>query len=149
MPRWRSLGALIALGLTLSACASSKATGFPDPADVPTGAGIPTCADPVEGIAEYEGEIFVLDSCFRPGEVVVAVGTEVHWVQEGAAPHNVVFVDLPINSHPDCSFENVGGCMAKGDDFKASFNEAGEFDYYCVLHGTPDGTGMAGSLTVE
>ena len=41
----------------------------------------------------------------------------------------------------------VARSMAKNPESR--FDTAGEFPYYCVLHGGADGTGMAATLTVE
>lgn len=148
MPRWTSILAALALGSTLAACASSADTGFPDPTEIPTKEPGASCTEPSEEEVELEGEILVLDSCYRPQHAVVAAGEEVTWTQEGVLPHNVVFVDLDVDSHPDCSGSEPGSCMADGDSFSHAFEETGEFAYYCVIHGTPDGAGMAGTLIV-
>jgi plastocyanin len=39
--------------------------------------------------------------------------------------------------------------MKEGDEFTGALDKPGEYVYYCVLHGGPDGTGMAATVIVE
>ncbi len=34
------------------------------------------------------------------------------------------------------------------EDYELTFDTPGEFDYLCILHGRPDGTGMAAKVIV-
>lgn len=124
------------LSLALVACqAPSKETGFPKEIEEP------------EGVVE-PGVIQVIDSAFDPKESVVPAGTEVRWEQIGSAPHNVVADDGSFDSHPDCK-KDSSQCMGQGDEFTREFEEAGEYPYYCVIHGAPGGQGMAGTIIVQ
>jgi plastocyanin len=40
-------------------------------------------------------------------------------------------------------------CLGRGDVFTHVFETAGEFAYYCRVHGLPDGTGMFGTVIVR
>lgn len=148
MPR-TSYALVAALGLLLVGCASNADTGFPDKSLVPTEAPGPSCADATEEAVAYEEPIFVLDNCFVPKVATVAAGTEIGWLQEGIAPHSVTFVDADIDSHPDCNASVPGTCMADGDEFNATLTDPGEYAYYCVIHGTPAGGGMAGTIVID
>lgn len=137
------------LAFAATACASSKDTGFPDPSLVPTDAGHGTCADATDTPEPYEDIVYVLDpTCFLPQVVTVAAGTTVHWEQIGGAPHSVTADDGTFDSHPTCK-QDPSTCMQDGDAFDHTFADAGEFAYYCVIHGGPSGEGMAGTVIVE
>lgn len=149
-----------ALALVASSCASSKDTGFPPtPTGTETGSEEPgedtsTRDDP----ATLDGSpIAVVDSQFNPRYVLVEAGTEVVWAQTGLAPHTVTSDDArsddpgpkAFDSHPDCG----STCMGQGDEFRFTFEEPGEYPYYCALHGAPGRTDdpnlMNGLIIVE
>ena len=151
-----------ALALLVSSCASSKDTGFaptPSPTESEThGAGEDT-STPDEPATLDGNPIDVVDSQFVPRYVVVEAGTEITWIQTGSAPHSVTSDDAradepgenAFDSHPDaCPGSN---CMQEGDEFVFTFDEPGEYPYYCVVHGTPGATEdanlMNGLIIVE
>lgn len=148
MPRWSSLALVTVLGFSLSSCASNAETGFPAESEIPTDAPSATCDDAIDEPQPYEDEIFVLDNCYVPKVATVAADEEVHWLQEGTLPHTVTFVDVEVDSHPDCD-GSPELCMNEGEEFTGTLSDPGEYIYYCILHGGPDGTGMAGTLVVE
>ncbi|GAC1418171.1 MAG: hypothetical protein NVSMB57_12910 [Actinomycetota bacterium] len=125
--------ATFALVLTLAGCgAAAKDTGLPSS---------PT-PEPEKGTL-----VKVIDSAFEPATVTVKPGDTVKWKFVGAAPHNVKFLKLPVNSHPSCT--PSGGCGAAGDVFTKAFDKPGNYLYYCVIHGSPGGPGMVGHLVVK
>jgi plastocyanin len=76
---------------------------------------------------------------FAPRDLVVTVGSTVVWINQDAAPHTATADD--------------GGAFASdlltaGQTFRFTPTEAGEFAYFCELHGSAGGIGMAGTLTV-
>ena len=75
---------------------------------------------------------------FAPAELSVVAGTEIVWLNQDGAPHNITFVDGSIAS--DNFFQN--------ETFSTTFDEPGIYQIYCSLHGSPDGSGMAVSVTV-
>lgn len=149
MPRWTSCVLVAVLGFSLAGCASNAETGFPDPSEVPTAPEGPVCSDAVDEPVELDGEITVLDNCYVPKVAEVAAGTEITWIQHGVAPHDVTFVEIDVDSHPDCSASATTECMADGDEFTATLDEPGEYLYYCVIHGSAAGAGMAATIVVE
>jgi plastocyanin len=149
MRSWTSCALVALLGSMLVGCASNADTGFPDPSEVPSDEPGVSCSEVTDEPVALDGDVLVLDSCFAPKVATVAAGTEIHWVQESALPHTVTFVDTDLNSHPDCSQADVTGCMADGDEFSASLIDPGEYPYYCVIHGTATGSGMAATIIVE
>ena len=141
------------LTLVMASCASSKDTGFPEtppPAEESTegpGEDTSTQDDPAETDA-----INVEDSFFEPRFVTVAAGTTVTWTQTGAVPHTVTHDDArpklqeargEFDSHPDCP---PSDCMGTGDTFEVTFDEPGEYPYFCVLHGAPGSVDISSAM---
>lgn len=123
-----------ALALLLLACGQPKETGLPSgPTKEPK---------PVTNIE-------VVDSAFKPAALTVKTGIEVTWEFVGSAPHNVKFAKLKLDSHPDCNSGGTGCSTAGVEPFKTKFSAAGSYLYYCVVHGSAAGAGMAGTITVE
>lgn len=75
--------------------------------------------------------VTIIDFEFGPAALVVAVGTEVTWTNNGPAPHNVDSQDDSFDSQPT---------MAAGDTFAHTFAAAGTFDYVCSIHPFMTGT---------
>lgn len=97
-------------------------------------------------VAQDAADVDVVDSDFVPGDVTIDAGGTVTWTQSGSLPHTVTADDGSFDSHPDCS----GGtdCMSTGDTFAHTFDEPGEYAYYCRIHGGPGGVGMSGVVVV-
>ncbi|MCL4261987.1 MAG: DUF420 domain-containing protein [Anaerolineae bacterium] len=83
-------------------------------------------------------QAFLQGFAFAPTELTITAGTEVVWVNQDGAPHNITFVDGSVAS--DNFFQ--------GESFATTFNEPGVYQIYCTLHGSPDGGGMATTITV-
>lgn len=97
-----------------------------------------TAADTGMGSPGDEVTVMVQDSRFQAKEVTVKVGTTITWVMDANFPHTV--------TADDGSFDS--GRLGSGDTFTITFDEVGEFPYYCAFHGGPGGSGMAGTVTV-
>lgn len=93
-------------------------------------------------------EIDIVDDEFRPSEIIVQRGDTVVWVHRGVRPHGVRASDGSFDSSPGCSFQDGGSCMRNGDRYSRTFDEAGTFRYYCPVHGSANGIGMAGQVSV-
>jgi len=61
---------------------------------------------------------------FGPGELNVAVGTTVKFVNHDDIPHNVVEKNKTFRSKP----------LDTDDSYSYTFASAGTFDYFCGLH---------------
>lgn len=83
-------------------------------------------------------QTFLQNFSFAPADLTVTAGTEVVWLNQDGAPHNVTLVDGSVAS--DNFF--------KGESFANTFSEPGTFQFYCTLHGSPDGSGMSMTVTV-
>lgn len=80
---------------------------------------------------------------FDPEELVVPVGTTVRWVNEDSVVHTVTSGESDgTRGTPDGVFDS--GDMADGDEFTFTFDQAGEYPYYCRPH-----PWMIGTVVVE
>ncbi len=96
---------------------------------VPSGSSTPGCEE--------------TDECFLPSIVTVGVGGTVTWTNDDTAAHTVTSGNL--STDPD----NVGtvfdsSIFMSGKTFENTFDEAGEYDYFCVVH-----PWMTGKVIVE
>jgi plastocyanin len=84
-------------------------------------------------------EIAVRDSCFQSVAHVVPAGSTITVTNQGQLNHNLIAVD--------------GGFGIKellpGKQSEFEVDRPGVYEYYCGLHGSPTGGGMAGVLIVE
>ncbi len=83
---------------------------------IPLGVGVPGCETTTE--------------CYLPYEVNVAVGTTVTWNNGDTAIHTVT------SGNPSSVVGELfdSGIFMSGDSFEFTFNDAGTFDYFCVVH---------------
>jgi plastocyanin len=79
------------------------------------------------------------DNSFDPRAVTINVGEKVTWRNEGIF-HNVKF--------DDGSFEQPADPSSLPWTAERTFDQPGEFRYYCEAHGARGGAGMAGSVRV-
>jgi len=76
---------------------------------------------------------------FEPKVVTIKVGDTVKWVNNKAFPHNIVF-----DGHEELSHKKLA--QKPKAELESTFNEAGEFAYYCSPH---RGAGMQGKVVVQ
>lgn len=82
-------------------------------------------------------EITASGTSFSPSEVTIAPGTTVRWVTPGGG-HTVT---------PDNHSEWTSAALnSAGDVFEHTFDDPGEFDYFCIPH---QSLGMTGTVTVQ
>jgi LPXTG-motif cell wall-anchored protein len=98
-------------------------------------AGRSTLAAPA---AQRSVTVEMRDFDFAPKTLTITAGTTVNWPNTGQAPHTAT---------SDTGLWDSGR-KAAGESFSFTFNQAGTFPYYCTLHGTPGGVGMAGTIVV-
>lgn len=79
------------------------------------------------------------DFVFQPVELVIPAGTTVEWTNQDGAPHTATADDGTL-------FKSA--TLGTGETFSFSFDTPGEYAYYCELHGSPGGIGMAGKIRV-
>ena len=71
--------------------------------------------------------------------VTVQQGTTVVWINNEGVKHTATDDDNLFNS----------GSMGQGDVYSFTFDQPGEFPYYCRFHGDAGDVGMAGKIIVE
>lgn len=94
-----------------------------------------------------EGEDVTLnmfDNRFEYTEVRIPVGGSVDYLGAGNNPHNAVASDGSWTT------EDVFGSLEQyeGDSAVITYNQPGEYVFFCTFHGNAEGDGMAGTLIV-
>lgn len=120
-----TLSAFAFCAITLTACSSSVT-------QIPRGASLPSVA------------IASVDNVFEPQTVSVTVGQSVIWTNTGRNRHDIKVKKAPTNFGIDQdSFTPLTGT------YTYAFSKPGSFVYYCSIHGTAKGKGMAGTILVS
>ena len=70
------------------------------------------------------------NQCFIPADVTISVGDTVTWSNDDTAAHTVT--SGIASEGPDGIFDS--SLFMAGTTFEHTFNEAGEFDYFCMVH---------------
>ena len=99
-------------------------------------------AGPVLGAASA---VSIVDRTFSPATITVAAGDTVTWTVTKAIdePHSVTS-GKPGAADSGKVFDSGIKLTKNGDTFSFTFPTAGEFDYYCTVHGAA----MSGHITV-
>jgi len=97
-----------------------------------------------EPISGDDVVVDMFDNRYQFTEVNVTVGGTVTFVGAGRNPHNAVAAD------GSWSTEDVFGSLEQfeGEEAVLTFDEAGEYVFFCTFHGNAEGDGMAGTLIV-
>ena len=123
--RITTVSAFAVCAVVLSSCSSSVT-------QIARGASLPSVA--VESV----------DNSFEPQTVSVAVGQSVTWTNTGRNRHDIHMKKGPTDFGVDQdSFVPLTGT------YTYSFSKPGSFVYYCSIHGTAKGKGMAGTIVVS
>jgi plastocyanin len=112
----------------------------------------PAATEPTEGTSLPGGEVIVsipvgastpgcetTSECFIPSSITVVTGSTVTWSNDDTAAHTVT---SGKDATPDGIFDS--SLFMAGKTFSHTFESAGEYPYYCLVH-----PWMAGSVTVE
>ena len=83
---------------------------------LPVGSAVPGCEETNE--------------CYLPYEITVSAGTTVSWINDDSAAHTVT--SGTVNAGVTGVFDS--GLFMAGDVYEFTFNEAGTFDYFCMVH---------------
>lgn len=120
----RSVTLALASVLLFTACAGSTAD-----------------SDTIEG---QDVVVEMYDNRFEYTDIRIPVGGTVNWVGAGQNPHNAV------EANGEWSTETVFGSLDQyeGDEAVLTYDEPGEYVFFCTYHGSASGTGMAGTLIV-
>lgn len=85
--------------------------------------------------------IRIRDNSFDPPVLSVTVGRIVAWQHEGSNPHTVTSGSPTMS--PGALFDS--GTLSNGNGFTFTFSEAGNFPYFCKIHGAM----MSGTIQVR
>jgi plastocyanin len=100
-----------------------------------------------DGGGGIEGEnvsVEMYDNRYQYTEIRIPEGGTITWVGAGQNPHNAVDAD------GGWSTEDVFGSLEQyeGDAAVLTYDEPGEYTFFCTFHGNAEGDGMAGTLIV-
>ena len=134
--------AFLTLGLALLAgCSDSGSDSAKDGGSSDSGAVDISDETFDDRTASSSVEVDAVDNNFKPKYVEVRKGTTITFKNDGRNAHNVLPADegafAPIETD---QFE-------PGTSAEVTFDEVGEYPYYCSLHGTPT-VGMIGGVKV-
>jgi plastocyanin len=93
---------------------------------IPSGSSVPGCEE--------------TDECYVPNTVTIGVGGTVTWTNDDTAAHTVTS-GTPSDG-PDGAFDS--SIVMAGKTFEHTFDDAGEYDYFCIVH-----PWMTGTVIVE
>ncbi len=85
-----------------------------------------------------EQKISLKGSNFSPKILSVPVGTKITWTNDDSMPHTV---DSDTGAF-------ASGTLNPGQAFPKTFDTTGTFPYFCQFHGSKNGIGMSGTITV-
>ena len=88
--------------------------------------------------AQQAVTVTMKDFEFEPKTVTIAAGSTVTWVNSGTKKHSA--------TADDGSFDT--GLLTAGQSKAVKFDKPGTFQYYCQLHGGPNGDGMSATIVV-
>ena len=133
---------VVMVAVLLGGCGSDEgSTGSETPTTKPAKAVDLSKADFVDLSGEASAEVDAVDNVFKPAYITVKAGTTITFRNDGRNSHNV--------------YPAVDGAFAPvvTDDFEPgteatlTFDEAGDYPYYCTLHATTT-KGMVGAVRV-
>jgi plastocyanin len=110
VPGWKSQGVLRALSLAVLFATLATAPCLAE--------------DPNNAAAGAAATVSMDHNTFIPGEITVAAGTTVTWVNNETMPHTVV--------SPNQGFRSK--TLVKDAKFSFTFTTPGDYDYLCSIH---------------
>jgi len=78
--------------------------------------------------------VVIEDFAYSPATIKVSIGTTVTWTNKDTVKHTVTSQTQLFDS----------GLFGKGESFSYTFNQKGDFEYYCIPHPY-----MKGKVSVE
>ncbi len=82
-----------------------------------------------------QGAASKTNDAFDPNPVQTKAGGTVTWTNDDSTPHTVTSGQ---DSKPDGKFDS--GILDQGKSFSFTFEQAGEYPYFCTLHPNMVGT---------
>jgi plastocyanin len=91
--------------------------------------------------AGHNHQVAMQDFRFAPDSLEVSVGDTVTWLNQGASQHTTTSGEVGA---PDGEWDS--GVLSSGGSFMHVFTAAGNYHYYCQIHGS---MGMTGVISAE
>ena len=112
--------------------------------------GLTACGPDVEvdlsiGQAMEPISVTVTDNEYTPAEIEVTAGQSVTFTNIGGNAHDIVAVEPEANKNFGVNIDN----FKKDQPYTYEFDRPGEYSFYCSIHGTKKGSGMAGTVIVK
>ncbi|MEM3094381.1 MAG: cupredoxin family copper-binding protein [Nitrososphaera sp.] len=101
-----------------------------------------TAAAPAGGTAAVsivQGASSKTNDAYNPNPAQISAGSAVTWTNDDSVPHTATSGQ---NATPDGTFDS--GILQQGASFSFTFEEAGEYPYFCTLH-----PNMVGTISVS
>ncbi len=121
----------LGLLVIVAGLAATMPSAFAAEVSVPAGTSVPGCEETNE--------------CWSPPEISVGVGETVTWSNDDTAAHTVTSGSAVDG--PDDIFDS--SLFLAGTTFSHTFNEAGTFEYFCMVHPWMAGTVIVGEAMAE
>ncbi len=86
------------------------------------------------------------DECFIPSPANIAIGDTVKWVNDDTAAHTATSGAAGTGG-PDGTFDS--SLIVSGGEFSYTFDEAGEYPYFCMVHPWMSGMVIVGEAMAE
>jgi len=124
----------LGLLVIVAGLAATMPSAFAAEVSVPAGTSVPGCEDTNE--------------CWLPTEISIGVGETVTWSNDDTAAHTVT------SGTPASPSEEVGALFDSSlflaaTTFSHTFDEAGTFEYFCMVHPWMQGTVIVGEAMAE
>ncbi len=94
--------------------------------------------------------VTIVGNSFSPASLTIEAGDTVRWVNNGGF-HNVQADDGSFRCADSCEVtagDGNGDPSSTWTTLSITFNNVGDFAYFCAVHGGPGGVGMAGTIQV-
>ena len=137
MRKLMMLFAIAALAFGAVACSDEEPTVGADATDDTSDIYAEGTPGAPAGEDTIDAQVSIVDFGYEPDSFTATAGEPVKWQNTGDADHNVTFEDDSVVD---------SGNLAAGAEFSRAFEDAGEFAYFCSIHGKDR---MSGTITVE
>jgi amicyanin len=117
--------------LLLSVAVLLLSVGCPPAQPTPTPTPTPEENNEVNNEAVETSSVTMTEFAFEPSVIRVQTGTEVTWTNEGDTAHTVV--NTATEQYEEGELFN-SGMIQSNQTYSHTFEEAGEYPYYCDLH---------------
>lgn len=119
---------VVAVSLIFGGCSSSTSnTNEEEPQKPADGQSLPensTTENDNTSVILPDVEVDIVNFTFSPAEIIIPIGTTVIWRNSDSALHTVTSDDGIFDS----------GSLSRGNTFSYTFEKAGTYPYYCVIH---------------